>query len=175
MIPTSAGFLPCPVCVPWSKRPEYMERSSSTLVSQSDLKNLKKALEIDTDRDMATARASSDPNGPTDSISASAGASSGSRAKQTARKEVKMTEERRRAIQRGMQGRGPLPEDHKRRISASIRERYKSDQACDRRVVQNAAACAARWGIIRRRARRWSTPASKRSPQTGRQATLCHC
>ena len=127
MIPTSAGFLPCPVCVPWSKRPEYMERSSSTLVSQSDLKNLKKALEIDTDRDMATARASSDPNGPTDSISASAGASSGSRAKQTARKEVKMTEERRRAIQRGMQGRGPLPEDHKRRISASIRERYKSD------------------------------------------------
>ena len=115
MIRTSAGFLPCPVCVPWSKRPEYMERSSSTLVSPSDLRNLKKALGVDVEGDAL----------PSDSMSNTAYSSSGGDRK--ARKEVKMTEERRLAIQRGMQGRGPLPEDHKRRISASIRERYKSD------------------------------------------------
>jgi hypothetical protein len=127
MIRTSAGFLPCPVCVPWSKRPEYMERSSSTLVSPSDLKNLKQALGVDADGDVAS---SSGPNGSNESpnlTSASTGGSRGAGTKQQARKEVKMTEERRRAIQRGMLGRGPLPEDHKRRISASIRERYKSD------------------------------------------------
>jgi hypothetical protein len=109
MIRTSAGFLPCPVCVPWSLRQEYLERSTSTLVSQSDLKNLKKALGVD------VADADGDPK------------STMNGATKSPRREVKMTEERRRAIQRGMQGRGPLQEDHKRRISASIRERYKAD------------------------------------------------
>lgn len=109
MIRTSAGFLPCPVCVPWSLRQEYLERSTSTLVSPSDLKNLKKALDVDAEDGEVSTDAASDKDPP------------------PRRKEVKMTEERRLAIQRGMQGRGPLPEDHRRRISASVRERYKAD------------------------------------------------
>ena len=37
MIQSSAGLLPCPVCVPWSKRPDYVPRK---LMSTNDL-NLK--------------------------------------------------------------------------------------------------------------------------------------
>ena len=128
MIRTSAGFLPCPVCVPWSKRPEYMERPSSTLVSPSDLKNLKKALGIgDADGDGAAPGGGRNESIDPTASASTTGGSRGQGTTQPVRKEVKMTEERRLAIQRGMQGRGPLPEDHKRRISASIRERYKSD------------------------------------------------
>ena len=109
MIRTSAGFLPCPVCVPWSLRQEYVERSTSTLVTPSDLNELKKALGMD--GDAADGEKQSDANGDD----------------KRRKREVKMTEERRLAIQRGMQGRGPLPEDHRRRISAAVRERYKAD------------------------------------------------
>ena len=109
MIRTSAGFLPCPVCVPWSLRQEYVERSTSTLVTPSDLNELKRALGMD--GDAADGEKQSDANGDD----------------KRRKREVKMTEERRLAIQRGMQGRGPLPEDHRRRISAAVRERYKAD------------------------------------------------
>ena len=37
MIKSSAGYLPCPVCVPWSKRPDYVPKK---LISNTDL-NLK--------------------------------------------------------------------------------------------------------------------------------------
>lgn len=109
MIRTSAGFLPCPVCVPWSLRQEYVERSTSTLVTPSDLNDLKKALGMD--GDAGDGEKQSDANGDD----------------KRRKREVKMTEERRLAIQRGMQGRGPLPEDHRRRISEAVRERYKAD------------------------------------------------
>ena len=89
MIQSSAGMLPCPVCVPWSKRPEYVPRK---LMSTSDL-NLK---EYDVDVP---------PH----------------------RKKNVMTEERRLAIQQAMKNRGPLDQEHKRKISNAVRQRYKAD------------------------------------------------
>lgn len=94
MIQSSAGLLPCPVCVPWSKRPDYVPRK---LIRTSDL-NLK---------DYAVA----------------GDAGEGSEQK---RKNV-MTEERRLAIQQAMKNRGPLDQEHKRKIANAVRERYKMD------------------------------------------------
>lgn len=90
MIQSSAGLLPCPVCVPWSKRPDYVPR---TLMSTNDL-NLK-----DYGVDDAPQQ----------------------------RKKNVMTEERRLAIQQAMKNRGPLDQEHKRKISNSVRQRYKAD------------------------------------------------
>lgn len=91
MIKSSAGYLPCPVCVPWSQRPDYTPRK---LIENKDL-NL---TDIEDD----------DMN-------------------EKQRKPTVMTEERRLAIKQAMQNRGPLDQDHKRKISNAIRAKYASD------------------------------------------------
>lgn len=91
MIKSSAGYLPCPVCVPWSQRPDYTPRK---LIDSKDL-NL-------TDIE--------DTN---------------SNEKQ--RKPTVMTEERRLAIKQAMQNRGPLDQEHRRKISNAVRARYATD------------------------------------------------
>eukprot|EP00889_Picochlorum_renovo_P002796 jgi/Picre1/29826/NNA_005208.t1 len=91
MIKSSAGYLPCPVCVPWSQRPDYTPRK---LIDSKDL-NL---TDIEDD----------DSN-------------------EKQRKPTVMTEERRLAIKQAMQNRGPLAQEHRRKISNSVRARYASD------------------------------------------------
>ncbi|KAI8103397.1 hypothetical protein M9435_004736 [Picochlorum sp. BPE23] len=91
MIKSSAGYLPCPVCVPWSQRPDYTPRK---LIDSKDL-NLTD-MEVD------------DSN-------------------EKQRKPTVMTEERRLAIKQAMQNRGPLAQEHRRKISNSVRARYASD------------------------------------------------
>lgn len=92
IIKTSAGYLPCPKCVPWSQRPDY---SPGQLISDKDL-DLGEIEEQEIKRNTGKPK----------------------------KRTVVMTEERRLAIQMAMKNRGPLDQDHKRKISNSIRAKY---------------------------------------------------
>lgn len=92
---SSAGYLPCPTCVPWRQRPDYIP---GKLITNKDL-NLnrieqQKILKEEKER------------------------------KKKPRRPIVMTEERRLAIKQAMQNRGPLDEEHRRKISNSVRAKY---------------------------------------------------
>ena len=104
MIRSSAGYLPCPTCVPWSQRPDYIP---GKLISNKDLDLIK----IENQKNKDAQGEGVDKNGD------------GKKRRKRGR-QVMMTEARRLAIKNAMQNRGPLDEGHKRKISNSIRNKY---------------------------------------------------
>lgn len=96
VISAAGGTLPCPACAGWRQRADYQPNRPLLNVQDLDLAALD-ALDVQ--------RLSSIANG---------GSSAADSAASRPRRVPPMTEERRRAIQEGMQKRGPLPPDHKR-------------------------------------------------------------
>jgi len=106
---SAAGPLPCPACISWQRRPDYNPERQLLTLKDLNLHPL--------DQGEVEERQVSEKITPVDT----------DKGRVHRRRLVQMTEERRLAIKRSMQQRGPLNLDHRRRISNAMRERYALD------------------------------------------------
>jgi hypothetical protein len=121
IIPSAAGPLPCPACVPWRRRPEY--QPDRKLLTEEDI-NLKPLNESHDDAKQIVVIEEHVKGQDRDE-----GYNEEPRSKSQPGKRARgqMTEEKRLAIRNSMKKRGPLRNDHKTRISNAMRRRYAAD------------------------------------------------